>query len=167
MSDNSSTRILSTLVAPSPWPAMGDQAFLGRDARARLAEMTYGGALSFLRRPYSRDLDSAKAVVCGVPFDGATSNRPGARLGPRAIRADALEVRRGVGVVDPRRPGTAGVAEDALLEGARRGVRRRQARPPLAHRMVGRRLPAGIAVERDVEVDADARHVRCLSRRCG
>jgi agmatinase len=71
---------------------MGDQAFLGRDARARLAEMTYGGALSFLRRPYSRDLDSAKAVVCGVPFDGATSNRPGARLGPRAIRAASVEL---------------------------------------------------------------------------
>lgn len=72
--------------------ACGDQAFRSRDAHARWPEMTYGGALSFLRRPYTRDLTNAKAVVCGVPYDGATSNRPGARLGPRAIRAASAEL---------------------------------------------------------------------------
>jgi agmatinase len=91
MSDNNPTRILSSIVHPAP-AAAGDQAFLNREPRARLAEMTYGGALSFLRRPYSRDLGLAKAVVCGVPYDGATSNRPGARLGPRAIRAASAEL---------------------------------------------------------------------------
>lgn len=91
MSDNHPTRILSSIQHPAPAGA-GDQAFLNREPRARLAEMTYGGALSFLRRPYSRDLSMAKAVVCGVPYDGATSNRPGARLGPRAIRAASAEL---------------------------------------------------------------------------
>jgi agmatinase len=50
-------------------------------------EPTFGGALSFMRRRYSRDLAGVDAVVWGIPFDQATTNRPGARFGPRAIRA--------------------------------------------------------------------------------
>jgi len=50
-------------------------------------EPTYGGALSFMRRKYTRDLTGVDAVVSGVPLDTATTNRPGARFGPRAIRA--------------------------------------------------------------------------------
>ncbi len=66
----------------------GDQAFRRTPpAPGRWAEMTYGGALSFLRRPYSRDAAAADVVVAGMPYDGATTFRPGARLGPRAIRA--------------------------------------------------------------------------------
>jgi agmatinase len=49
-------------------------------------EWTYGGALSFMRRRYSRDLSGIDAVVWGIPFDLATSNRAGARFGPQAIR---------------------------------------------------------------------------------
>src|SRR5262249_6182783 len=49
-------------------------------------EPTYGGALSFMRRRYSRDLAGVDAVILGVPFDAATSNRTGARFGPQAIR---------------------------------------------------------------------------------
>ena len=49
-------------------------------------EPTYGGATSFLRRKYTRDLTGADVAVMGVPFDTATTNRPGTRLGPRAIR---------------------------------------------------------------------------------
>ena len=48
---------------------------------------SYAGALSFLRRKYSRDLEGVDVAVVGVPFDTATSNRPGARFGPRGIRA--------------------------------------------------------------------------------
>ncbi len=51
------------------------------------SEPTYGGVLSFGRRKYSKDLDGVDVAVCGVPLDTATTNRPGARLGPRAIRA--------------------------------------------------------------------------------
>ncbi len=70
----------------------GEQAFRNSNPRDRWTEMTFGGALSFLRRPYSRDAAGVSAVVCGVPYDGATSNRPGARLGPRAIRAASAEL---------------------------------------------------------------------------
>ena len=69
----------------------GDQAFRKSDASGRWPEMGYAGALSFLRRPYSRDVAQADVVVSGVPFDGATSNRAGCRFGPRAIRAASAE----------------------------------------------------------------------------
>jgi agmatinase len=62
-----------------------DNAFLGALHGGSL-EPTYGGALSFMRRRYSRDLAGVDAVVWGVPFDSAVSNRPGARFGPQAIR---------------------------------------------------------------------------------
>jgi len=49
-------------------------------------EPTFSGALSFMRRRYSREVADVDVVVWGVPFDSATSNRPGARFGPQAIR---------------------------------------------------------------------------------
>lgn len=51
-----------------------------------VGEPTYAGALSFMRRKYSRDLDGVDLAVTGIPLDTATTNRPGARFGPRAIR---------------------------------------------------------------------------------
>jgi agmatinase len=66
-------------------PRPTDNAFLG-NAKGGSLEPTYGGALSFMRRRYGRDLGGVDAVVWGVPFDAATSNRPGARFGPAAIR---------------------------------------------------------------------------------
>jgi len=62
-----------------------DNAFLG-PLKGGSEEPTYGGALSFMRRRYSRDLAGIDAVVWGIPFDGSVSNRPGARFGPQAIR---------------------------------------------------------------------------------
>ncbi|MDJ0938283.1 MAG: agmatinase [Woeseiaceae bacterium] len=50
-------------------------------------EPTYGGIASFMRRRYTRDYDGVDVAVMGVPFDTATTNRPGARFGPRSIRA--------------------------------------------------------------------------------
>jgi agmatinase len=47
----------------------------------------FAGALSFMRCKYSRDLKGVDVAVTGIPLDTATSNRPGARFGPRAIRA--------------------------------------------------------------------------------
>lgn len=46
----------------------------------------FAGPLSFMRRPYSRDASNADLAIVGVPFDLATTNRPGTRFGPRAIR---------------------------------------------------------------------------------
>lgn len=49
-------------------------------------DMTWGGQLSFGRRPATRNLDGVDLAIVGVPFDNAVTNRPGARFGPRAIR---------------------------------------------------------------------------------
>ena len=65
----------------------GDHAILRDDLYGTTPEPTYAGALSFMRRKYTRDLKGVDVVVTGVPLDTATTNRPGARLGPRAIRA--------------------------------------------------------------------------------
>ena len=63
-----------------------DNAFTG-EARGGAEEATFSGALSFMRRRYTKNLAGVDVAIWGVPFDGATSNRPGARFGPRAIRA--------------------------------------------------------------------------------
>ncbi len=70
----------------------GDAAFRSEGLRERRAEMTYGGALSFLRRRYTRDLAGADVAVMGVPWDSAVTYRPGCRLGPRAIRAASVQL---------------------------------------------------------------------------
>lgn len=49
-------------------------------------EPTFAGAMSFMRRRFSKEIGAADVVVWGVPFDCAASNRPGARFGPGAIR---------------------------------------------------------------------------------
>lgn len=66
-------------------PRPTDNAFLG-ELRGGSREPNYSGALSFMRRRFSRDLEGVDVVVWGVPFDAATSNRPGARFGPQGIR---------------------------------------------------------------------------------
>ncbi len=63
-----------------------DNAFTAKALRGAATDPTYAGALSFMRRRYSKDVEGADAVVLGIPFDAAVSNRPGARFGPQAIR---------------------------------------------------------------------------------
>ena len=63
-----------------------DQAFTSKSSRGLSYENSFGGALSFLRRRYAKDLTGVDLAVTGVPFDQAVTNRPGTRLGPRAIR---------------------------------------------------------------------------------
>ncbi len=63
-----------------------DLAFTRQDPKGLAFENAFGGALSFLRRRYTKDLRGFDLAVTGVPFDQAVTNRPGARLGPRAIR---------------------------------------------------------------------------------
>ncbi|MCB1757339.1 MAG: agmatinase [Gammaproteobacteria bacterium] len=65
----------------------GDFAFLAENLKGTTPEEMFSGALSFLRRKYSRDLRGVDLAVTGIPLDIATSNRSGARLGPRAVRA--------------------------------------------------------------------------------
>ena len=64
-----------------------DNAITRESLYGTTAEPTYSGIVSFMRRKYSKDLTGADVAVLGVPFDTATTNRPGARLGPRGIRA--------------------------------------------------------------------------------
>lgn len=65
-----------------------DNAFSGTGLRGTVEHApSYGGALSFMRRKYTRDLQGVDVAVTGIPLDTATTNRPGARFGPRAIRA--------------------------------------------------------------------------------
>jgi agmatinase len=65
----------------------GDYAIVRDSLYGTVNEPTYAGAVSFMRRKYTRDLNGVDLVVAGVPLDTATTNRPGARFGPRAIRA--------------------------------------------------------------------------------
>ncbi len=64
----------------------GDAAFTRSSPKGGSYEAVYAGATSFLRCQYTRDLSDFDVAVSGVPFDLATTGRPGARLGPRAIR---------------------------------------------------------------------------------
>ncbi len=63
-----------------------DHAFTARSTTGNAGDPTYAGALSFMRRKFTKNLKDADAVVWGIPFDAAVSNRPGARFGPQAIR---------------------------------------------------------------------------------
>lgn len=70
----------------------GDRAFRADSLLGRGHEMTYGGALSFLRRKYTRDLDGVDVAVSGVPYDCSVTYRAGCRLGPRAIREASVQL---------------------------------------------------------------------------
>ena len=63
-----------------------DLAFTRTDLRGLAFENAFGGATSFLRRRYTKDLTGVDLVVTGVPFDQAVTHRTGTRFGPRAIR---------------------------------------------------------------------------------
>ncbi|MEX0284036.1 MAG: agmatinase [Paracoccaceae bacterium] len=63
-----------------------DAAFTRDELRGYSFESAFGGATSFLRRKYTKDLTGAQIAITGVPFDQAVTNRPGTRFGPRAIR---------------------------------------------------------------------------------
>lgn len=65
----------------------GDSAFLRDSLHGTIPEPTFAGATSFMRRKYTRDLHGVDVAVTGIPLDTATTNRPGARFGPRSIRA--------------------------------------------------------------------------------
>lgn len=67
-----------------------DHAFTREDLKGHSFENVFGGAASFLRRRYTKDLSLADIAVTGVPFDQAVTNRPGTRFGPRAIREASL-----------------------------------------------------------------------------
>lgn len=69
-----------------------DHAFTRTDLKGLSFENAFGGATSFLRRRYTKDLTGVDLAITGVPFDQAVTHRTGTRFGPRAIReASALQ----------------------------------------------------------------------------
>ncbi|TDH39477.1 agmatinase [Pseudohoeflea suaedae] len=63
-----------------------DHAFTASRLTGAATDPTHAGALSFMRRKYTKSLEGVNVAVWGIPFDAAVSNRPGARFGPQAIR---------------------------------------------------------------------------------
>ncbi|MDI6027646.1 agmatinase [Corticibacterium sp. UT-5YL-CI-8] len=63
-----------------------DHAFTASKNTGRATDPTYAGALSFMRRRYTKNLKGVDVAIWGIPFDAAVTNRPGARFGPQAIR---------------------------------------------------------------------------------
>jgi agmatinase len=47
----------------------------------------FTGPRTFCRLPYTTDLDGVHAAIYGMPWDGSTSYRSGARFGPEAVRS--------------------------------------------------------------------------------
>ncbi len=53
----------------------------------------FGGITTFMRLPGTSAPADLDVAVVGVPFDIGTSNRPGARFGPRGIRSESVLLR--------------------------------------------------------------------------
>ncbi len=54
----------------------------------------YTGIPTFMRVPYVTDPTTLDIAMVGIPFDGAVTNRPGARHGPREVRNMSSLIRR-------------------------------------------------------------------------
>ena len=48
---------------------------------------------TFMRLPHSRELSGVDVALVGAPYDGGTSYRSGARLGPREVRSQSSLIR--------------------------------------------------------------------------
>jgi agmatinase len=73
----------------------GPQRDLPPGMRTQL-DLPHAGMVSFGHRPFLTEPEQLDAwqpdvAIVGAPFDVSTTNRPGARFGPRAIRATAYE----------------------------------------------------------------------------
>lgn len=53
----------------------------------------YTGVRTFARCPHVREPRGVDIAAVGIPFDTATSNRPGARFGPEAVRSASVMLR--------------------------------------------------------------------------
>jgi agmatinase len=66
------------------------------DGMRQQLDLPHAGMVSFGQRPFLTELEQLDewqpdVAIVGAPFDMSTTNRPGARFGPRAIRATAYE----------------------------------------------------------------------------
>ncbi len=92
----------------------------------------FTGLATFFRLPYQEDFeaDPPQIGVCGVPYDGGVTNRPGPRHGPREVRNQSSLMRRvnqatGVNPFDAVKVadiGDAWIRKPYELEGAHREI---------------------------------------------
>jgi agmatinase len=61
--------------------------------RASFKSPRFAQPATFMRLPHLEDPQGLDVAIVGVPFDGGTSYRPGARLGPREIRNQSSLIR--------------------------------------------------------------------------
>jgi agmatinase len=61
--------------------------------RASFQSPRFAQPATFMRLPHIEDPRGLDVAIVGVPYDGGTSYRPGARLGPREIRAQSSLIR--------------------------------------------------------------------------
>ena len=61
--------------------------------RASFQSPRFAHPATFMRLPHLEDPRGLDVAIVGVPYDGGTSYRPGARLGPREIRAQSSLIR--------------------------------------------------------------------------
>ena len=61
--------------------------------RASFQSPRFAQPATFMRLPHVEDPRGLDVALVGVPYDGGTSYRPGARLGPREIRAQSSLIR--------------------------------------------------------------------------
>jgi agmatinase len=61
--------------------------------RASFRSPRFAQPATFMRLPHVEDPQGLDVAIVGVPYDGGTSYRPGARLGPREIRAQSSLIR--------------------------------------------------------------------------
>src|SRR6266536_2690258 len=61
--------------------------------RASFTSPRFAQPPTFMRLPHVEDPRGLDVAIVGVPYDGGTSYRPGARLGPREIRSQSSLIR--------------------------------------------------------------------------
>ncbi len=61
--------------------------------RASFQSPRFAHPATFMRLPHVEDPRGLDVAIVGVPYDGGTSYRPGARLGPREVRAQSSLIR--------------------------------------------------------------------------
>src|SRR5260370_17387248 len=66
---------------------------MGHQPRASFQSPRFAQPATFMRLPHVEDPRGLDVALVGVPYDGGTSYRPGARLGPREVRAQSSLIR--------------------------------------------------------------------------
>ena len=80
-------------VSVSLWFIRHRIAAMGHQPRQSFQSPRFAQPATFMRLPHVDDPRGLDVAIVGVPYDGGTSYRPGARLAPREIRAQSSLIR--------------------------------------------------------------------------